>query len=97
MTSLPFVNYGGVLADSDARRRARLRDAAAEEARARRCRHVELRHIDASGSPTCPASSTRSRCVCRSEPELWERLDRKVRNQIRKAEKSGLTVGRRRR
>ena len=45
-------------------------------------------------STTCRASSTRSRCGCRLPPGMWERLDRKVRNQIRKAEKSELTVER---
>ena len=45
LTSLPFLNYGGVVADSDSVARA-LVDAAADVARARRCRHVELRHVE---------------------------------------------------
>src|SRR6476660_901971 len=42
LTSLPFLNYGGVLADDDQVARA-LVDAAAEQARARGCQHLELR------------------------------------------------------
>ena len=45
----------------------------------------------------CRASSTRSRCGCRSQAGMWDQLDRKVRNQVRKAEKSDLTVDARRR
>src|SRR5262249_32341940 len=43
LTSLPFLNYGGVMAASDTAAQALL-DAATDIARARRCRHVELRH-----------------------------------------------------
>ena len=44
LTSLPFLNYGGVIA-RDAAAAEALLATAAEEARVRRCRHVELRHI----------------------------------------------------
>jgi FemAB-related protein (PEP-CTERM system-associated) len=90
MTSLPFVNYGGVLAEADEVGRA-LVDAAADEARARRCRYVELRHF---GRRFQDFPSKQHKVTMRLplEPGMWERLDRKVRNQIRKAEKSGLTV-----
>ena len=44
LTSLPFFNYGGVLADSGDAGRA-LVEAAGELAKANGCRHVELRHI----------------------------------------------------
>src|SRR5579884_1459470 len=43
LVSLPFVNYGGVAARHEAAARA-LVDRAAEIARQRGCRHVELRH-----------------------------------------------------
>src|SRR5689334_23503293 len=45
LTSLPFVNYGGVMADAPQIARA-LVDHAYEEARDRRCSHVELRHVE---------------------------------------------------
>src|SRR5688572_18361632 len=44
LTSLPFLNYGGVLAD-DAASALALAEAAREQARTRKCRHVELRHV----------------------------------------------------
>src|SRR5687767_11084425 len=43
LTSLPFLNYGGVMADATDAAEA-LVAAARQEAQARRCRHVELRH-----------------------------------------------------
>jgi serine/alanine adding enzyme len=92
MTSLPFVNYGGVLADDDQVARA-LVDAAADEARARRCPHVELRHI-AQRFPDLPCKQHKVTMRLPLETGMWERLDRKVRNQVRKAEKSNLTVAR---
>jgi hypothetical protein len=64
LVSLPFLNYGGVLADDDGAARALL-TAAIAAAREHRCRHVELRHF-VSISPICPASVTKSRCACRS-------------------------------
>ena len=92
MTSLPFVNYGGVLAESDAAARA-LVDAAAGIARARGCKHVELRHTDRRFFDLpCKQHKVTMRLHLRAG--MWDRLDRKVRNQIRKAEKSDLKIDR---
>ena len=90
LTSLPFLNYGGVLAGGDGAGQA-LVDAAAEVARAERCRHVELRHV----GRLFPALPCRQHKVTMLLPLAgvdWSSLDKKVRNQIRKAEKSGLVV-----
>jgi FemAB-related protein (PEP-CTERM system-associated) len=92
LTSLPFVNYGGVMADAPEVGRA-LIDAAAEEARARRCSHVELRHVEAH-FPDLPCKQHKVAMRLPVGDGMFEKLDRKVRNQIRKAEKSGLTVER---
>lgn len=92
LTSLPFVNYGGVLADAPAAARA-LAAAAAGHARARGCRHVELRHVDRR-FPDLPVRQHKVTMRLPLAPGMWERFDRKVRNQIRKAEKSGLTAER---
>jgi serine/alanine adding enzyme len=92
LTSLPFVNYGGVMADSPEIGRA-LVDAAHDEARERRCSHVELRHIDAQ-FPGLPCKRHKVSMRLPLGPAMWDGLDRKVRNQIRKAEKSGLVVER---
>lgn len=92
--SLPFFNYGGVLADNDASARALL-DRAIEETRRARGTHLELRH---SGTQMFPELTARRHKVAMElslEPDIelqWQALDRKLRNQVRKAEKSGLTA-----
>jgi len=92
LTSLPFVNYGGVMADAPQTARA-LIDQAYEEARVRRCGHVELRHVDRQ-FPNLPCKQHKVSMRMRVGDGMWDGLDRKVRNQIRKAEKSGLVVER---
>jgi FemAB-related protein (PEP-CTERM system-associated) len=92
LTSLPFLNYGGVIADApDAA--AALVAAARAEAEQRRCDHVELRHVEAQ-FPHLPSKQHKVSMRLALVPNLWESLDRKVRNQVRKAEKSGLVVDR---
>ena len=90
LTSLPFLNYGGVLALDEAAGEA-LIEAAAEQARVRRCRHVELRHVDRR-FPSLPCRQHKVTMLLRLAGVEWSSLDKKVRNQIRKAEKSGLTT-----
>ena len=88
--SLPFVNYGGVLADSPPMARA-LANAAVGLARDRGWRHVELRHL-AQAFPEWP-SRRHKVAMWKSLPAdpdaLWASTDRKVRNLVRKAEKAG--------
>ena len=92
LTSLPFLNYGGVMAvDRDAA--AALVSAARELARQHRCGHVELRHVTAQ-FPELPSKRHKVSMRLRVAANMWEAIDRKVRNQIRKAEKSGLVVER---
>ena len=93
MVSLPFVNYGGVLATEASVARALL----AEAARVAQCgdlSHVEFRHR-VQHFPDLPAKRHKVGMLMDLAPDAgaaWQRLDRKVRNQIRKAEKSGLTA-----
>ena len=88
--SLPFVNYGGVLAD-DEQTAAGLVERAVRLGETSQWRHVELRHR----SRLCPSWPARSHKVLMERlleptPEaLWASVDRKVRNLVRKAEKSG--------
>jgi FemAB-related protein (PEP-CTERM system-associated) len=92
--SIPFVNYGGVLADSEASARALLVHAI-DETSAAGGTHLELRH---SGEQLFPELPSRRHKVAmelpleRTAARQWDALDRKVRNQIRKAEKSGLAT-----
>lgn len=93
--SLPFLNYGGILAvDNDADVVTALVDAARDAT----CRfggsHVELRH----SARQCPALPARRHKLAMTLPlpesadALWTQLDRKVRNQVRKAQKAELRV-----
>jgi FemAB-related protein (PEP-CTERM system-associated) len=89
--SLPFVNYGGVVADSQAAADALLR-CAMEEVENARGTHLELRH-DRQVFPGLEARHHKVAMRLELAPtadEQWRRLDKKVRNQVRKAEKSGL-------
>ena len=92
LTSLPFLNYGGVIADT-AGTAEKLIAAASEQAQARRCKHVELRHV-ARQFPHLPCKTHKVAMHLPLTVSIWDDLDRKVRNQIRKAEKSGLVVER---
>jgi len=91
--SLPFVNYGGVCArDGDVAQA--LVDRAREIAAARRLSHVELRHT-AREFPDLPAREHKVGMYLaleRDPARAFELIDRKARNQVRKAEKSGLTA-----
>lgn len=92
MVSVPFVNYGGVLTSSDEAADA-LRRHAGTLARERGLSHVELRHLTRR-FPSAPCRMHKVTMLLPLEPEaerMWSRLDRKVRNQVRKAEKSALT------
>jgi len=89
LTSLPFLNYGGVVADSTEAAGALL-DAAAAAARDRGCSHIELRHVERR-FPELPHKQHKVAMKLSLERDMWDRLDGKVRNQIRKARKSELT------
>jgi serine/alanine adding enzyme len=89
--SLPFVNYGGVVAD-DTETAAALVHEAVRWARRERLSHVELRHLLPKAAPW-PAKRHKVAMwlsVGSNEAVAWARLDRKVRNQVRKAQKAGL-------
>ena len=93
LVSLPFVNYGGVLASSD-QARAALLDAAVERAETLRAKGIELRHRVAQFESL---HHTRTRVgmvlpLAAESREAWRQLDRKVRNQVRKAQQAELTV-----
>jgi FemAB-related protein (PEP-CTERM system-associated) len=92
LVSLPFVNYGGVLADDGATER-RLFDRAAAIAAEHGLSHVELRHFHQhfAGSPAKEHKVTMRLALAPDADRMWDALDRKVRNQVRKAEKSGLS------
>jgi FemAB-related protein (PEP-CTERM system-associated) len=93
VVSLPFVNAGGVLAD-DSDVEAALLSQAIEDTRAARGSHLELRHRRQHfGHLPCRTHKVEMELALRSTVDAqWAGLDRKVRNQIRKAEKHALQV-----
>jgi len=91
LISLPYLNYGGVIADDPAAERV-LFEHALELARRKRCRHVELRHVDQHFADLpCKRHKVTMLLPLQPSAALWEAIDRKVRNQVRKAQKSELT------
>ena len=89
--SMPFLNYGGVLSVSPAAEAA-LIDAGIREARACGARYLELRH-DRQHDPRLQAKRHKvamELALQATEEAQWNALDRKVRNQVRKGQKSGL-------
>ena len=91
--SMPFVNYGGVLADDPGIERALL-DRAIKDVLEAGCTHLELRHVR---QQFANLVSKRHKVAMElplfgTVDEQWQALDRKVRNQVRKGEKSDLDV-----
>ena len=95
LVSLPYLNTGGVLADDEKIAMA-LIDRAVELADRLKVRHLELRHEKPIEHPALTQTLTTKvhmRLALPSGSErLWKDFDPKVRNQIRKGEKAGLTV-----
>lgn len=91
--SLPFVNYGGVLADDPEAAEA-LAGRAASLARERKASHVEYRHVGRLlvDAPVKQHKVTMLLPLQTSSEAQWTALDNKVRNMVRKAEKSSLTA-----
>jgi serine/alanine adding enzyme len=93
LVSLPFVNYGGILADDEAGARA-LVDAAKVEATRLDASSVEFRHTRRMFAELpVKQHKVAMTLVLPGDAEVaWKGFDNKVRNQIRKAEKSGFEV-----
>jgi FemAB-related protein (PEP-CTERM system-associated) len=93
VTSMPFLDTGGPAASSSALRQS-LVDTVLAGARDAGARVVELRSTEPLGLPGSVRSDKVNltlRLAADSEA-MWRGLDKSVRNQVRKAEKSGLVV-----
>lgn len=93
LVSLPFVNYAGVLASTDEAARA-LIDRARELGVKSNASHIELRHYE-QRFPDLQAKRhkvTMLLPLLRSAETMFSKVDKSVRNQIRKAQKSELTA-----
>lgn len=95
LVSMPYLNYGGVSAD-DAPTAARLVDRAVELANELGVRYLELRQeaaIDHEKLSEKMTDKVHMRLPLPAASEtLWKALPAKVRNQVRKGQKSGLAV-----
>lgn len=92
LVSVPFVNYGGLLCRDRGCEQALLREA--DELR-QSCgaEHVELRHLGAGieGLPSREHKVTMMLALSEDPDAQWANFNAKLRNQIRKAQKSGLS------
>jgi serine/alanine adding enzyme len=95
LVSLPYLNTGGVLADDEEIAGAII-DRAVDLADELQVRHLELRHEKPIEHPALTHTLTTKVHMRLPLPadsgQLWSDFDPKVRNQIRKGEKSQLTV-----
>ena len=92
--SVPFVNYGGILADTPEAEQALLAQGISETRKVGGT-HLELRHVRQHFAETL--APKRHKVAMRLELQStadaqWLVLDRKLRNQVRKGEKSGLVT-----
>jgi len=93
LISLPFVNYGGVITDTDSVREMLL-EGAVQEAREVKAAHIELRQQDMCeiGWP-CSHRKVSMRLELPSQFEvLWRGFPSKLRSQVGRAQKEGMTV-----
>lgn len=95
LVGLPYLNTGGVLADDERIARG-LIDRAVELADLLNVRYLELRHEKPIEHPALNQAMTSKVHMRLALPDasekLWKDFDPKVRNQIRKGEKLGLSV-----
>lgn len=92
LVSLPFVNYGGLLCADEAAATPLL-EGSRQLLGQVGAQHAELRHLRSrEGLSGKRHKVTMLLSLQKSEKAQWDVLDPKVRNQVRKAEKSGLTA-----
>jgi FemAB-related protein (PEP-CTERM system-associated) len=95
LVSLPYLNSGGVVAEDDATAR-RLIDEAVKLADRLRVKHLGLRHEKPLDHPALAEQSSGKVHMRLALPgtagKLWDGFDAKVRNQVRKGQKNGLTA-----
>ncbi len=93
LISLPWLDYGGPIADNDTIA-SKLVDKAEVIAQKNQCRFLELRAVKHRLSNLTEKIDKFGfqLDLTLGQEEVWKSFDAKARNQVRKAEKSGLTV-----
>ena len=93
LVSMPFLDDGGICADNEAIRERLFQEALGlYEEQKTDC--LDLRHRYANDLD-CPHAGEKVMMIlplCDDPDEMWNHFDAKVRNQVRKASKSGLTA-----
>lgn len=93
IVSLPFFNYGGICAENKEVMESLLEEAI-NIAKKEKAKHLELRHLQKPELPL-PTKETKVTLILEltdKTDDIWNGLDAKVRNQVRKARKAGLRV-----
>ncbi|MEW6050254.1 MAG: FemAB family XrtA/PEP-CTERM system-associated protein [Candidatus Zixiibacteriota bacterium] len=93
LVSLPWIDYGGICADDESTEQALLAEAR-QLASAHGVEFVEFRSVEQQPLDlTTRTDKVTFLMPLESDSEIvWKRFDAKLRNQIRKSEKSGLTT-----
>jgi len=93
VTSMPFLDHGGPCGSSPALRRILIEHLMAE-ARGIGAKSIELRSSECIDFGVRPAEHKVNMCLTipADADSLWHRLDKDVRYQVRKAERTGLSV-----
>lgn len=93
LISVPYLNYGGILAENESARQA-LFDHACELGKKSKAAHLELRHVNAllGNVPTKEHKVSMLLDLPEKPETLWEGFKGKLRSQIRKPQKEGLVA-----
>jgi serine/alanine adding enzyme len=93
LVSMPYFNYGGVCTEQPAACEL-LIDEASRKARELGARHIEFRQERPmeNGFPDKTSKVSMRRALPASASDLWNSLPSKLRSQIRKPQKAGMTV-----
>ncbi len=93
LVSLPFVNYGGLIADND-EAMTRLKEAAMRQAQLVKAAHIELRQQEPCGIgwPLSQRKVSMRAQLPSLFDELWSGFSSKLRSQVRRAQKEGMTA-----
>jgi FemAB-related protein (PEP-CTERM system-associated) len=93
LISMPYLNYGGIVAEEQETRQA-LFEHACELGKQRQAAHLELRHVAAllDNIPTKQHKVNMLLDLPDKPETLWDGFKAKLRSQIRKPQKDGLTA-----
>ncbi len=91
VVSMPFLDYGGILAEPASEAERRLADAALGVAREHGAQSIGLRQLHPIGLPaTAGGERVTMLLALSSEEAVWKALPSERRNRVRKGEKQGL-------